>query len=94
MQGYGKKSRRVYQEDNRRYLVVETTNHRLIIFRDINDGEDDSVALKQIIMHYVKVHDGEPVTHLDVNHDGDLRKLPLPTTIVTNADFDRGTAWN
>lgn len=94
LQGYWVKSRRVYQEDNRRYLVVETTNHRLIIFRDINDGEDDSVALKQIIMHYVKVHDGEPVTHLDVNHDVDLRKLPLPTTIVTNADFDRGTAWN
>lgn len=94
LQGYWVKTRRVYTENGKKYLAVETTISALIIFRDIDTGEDDSAALNAIIDRYTG-ESGEPtVTRLEVNFDADIRKVKLPVSQVQAADFDRGASWN
>ncbi len=94
LQGYWVKSRRVYCENGRKYLAVETTIGVLVVFRDIDTGEDDSAALNAIIDRYTG-ESGEPtVTRLEVNFDADIRKVKLPVSLVQAADFDRGASWN
>ncbi|TWJ19465.1 site-specific DNA-methyltransferase [Geobacter argillaceus] len=94
LQGYWIKSRRVYPENDRDYLAVETTVGVLVVFRDIDPGEDDSAALNAIIDRY-KGESGElAVTRLEVNFDADIRTVKLPVSLVQAADFDRGASWN
>lgn len=81
-------------ENGKRYLAVETTSGVLVIFRDIDTGEDDSAALNAIADRY-KGESGElMVTRLEVNYDTDIRKVKLPMTLVQAADFDRGASWS
>lgn len=94
LQGYWVKSRRRYLENGRKYLAVETTIGVLVVFRDIDTGEDDSAALNAIIDRYTGER-GEPtVMRLEVNCDADIRRVKLPVTLVQAADFDRGASWN
>lgn len=76
------------------YLAVETTIGVLVIFRDINTGEDDSAALNAILGRYTG-DSGEPtVTRLEVNYDADIRTVKLPVSLIQAADFDRGASWS
>ncbi len=94
LQGYWVKSRRRYAENGKNYLAVETTVGVLVVFRDIDTGEDDSTALNTVIDRY-RGDNGEPtVSRLEVNFDADIRRVKLPTTLVQATDFDRGAAWN
>jgi len=94
LQGYWVKTRRLYVENGRKYLAVETTIGVLVIFRDIVTGEDDSAALNAIVGRYTG-DSGEPtVTRLEVNHDADIRRVKLPVSLVQAADFDRGASWS
>jgi adenine-specific DNA-methyltransferase len=94
LQGYWVKSRRRYIENGRKYLAVETTIGVLIIFRNIDTGEDDSAVLNAIVGRYTG-DSGEPtVTRLEVNFDADIRTVKLPVTLVQAADFDRGASWS
>jgi adenine-specific DNA-methyltransferase len=94
LQGYWVKSRRKYAENGKTYLAVETTVGVLVIFRDVDTGEDDSADLNIIIDRY-RGENGEPtVSRLEVNFDADIRRVKLPTTLVQATDFDRGAAWN
>lgn len=94
LQGYWVKSRRVYSESGKQYLAVETTIGVLIIFRDIDTGEDDSAALNAIVGRYTG-DSGEPtMTRLEVNYDADIRTVKLPVSLVQAVDFDRGASWS
>lgn len=94
LQGYWVKSRRRYTESDKAYLAVETTIGVLVIFRNIDTGEDDGEALNAIIDRY-RGESGEPaISRLEVNFDADIRKVKLPVTLVRAADFDRGAAWS
>ena len=94
LQGYWVKSRRRYVEGGRKYLAVETTIGVLVVFRDIDTGEDDSAALNAIVDRY-KGENGEPtVIRLEVNCDADIRKVKLPVSLVQSSDFDRGASWS
>ena len=94
LQGYWVKSRRLYVENGRKYLALETTIGVLIIFRDIVTGEDDSAALNAIVGRYTG-DSGEPtVTRLEVNYDADIRTVKLPVSLIQAADFDRGASWS
>lgn len=94
LQGYWVKSWCRYVENGKTYLAVETTIGVLVIFRDIDTGEDDGEALNAIIDRY-RGESGEPaISRLEVNFDADIRKVKLPVTLVRAADFDRGAAWS
>jgi len=94
LQGYWVKSRHRYVESGKAYLAVETTIGVLVIFRDIDTGEDDGEALNAIIDRY-RGESGEPtISRLEVNFDADIRKVKLPVTLVRAVDFDRGAAWS
>lgn len=94
LQGYWIKSRRMYREFNRPYLAVETTHGTLVIFRDIDDAEDDTANLKAILEKYLNEHGVSLIQRLEVNHDADLRKLTIETILITATDFMRGAQWN
>ena len=94
LQGYWVKSRRLYREFDRPYLAVETTHGTLVVFRDIDDAEDDTASLKAILARYVDQNGVSLLQRLEVNHDADLRRLSIDTTLITAADFLRGAQWN
>lgn len=94
LQGYWVKSRRIYREFDRTYLAVETTHGTLVVFRDIDDAEDDTVNLKAILAKYLDEQGVSLIQRLEVNHDADLRKLTIETILITAADFMRGAQWN
>lgn len=94
LQGYWIKSRRMYREFDRPYLAVETTHGTLVVFRDIDDAEDDTVNLKAILAKYLDEHGVSLIQRLEVNHDADLRKLTIETILITATDFMRGAQWN
>lgn len=80
LQGYWTKSRRSFDESGKKYLAIETTNGVLIIFREIETGEDDTAPINTIIDQY-KGDGGEPsVARIELNHDADIRKIKLPVT--------------
>ncbi|KEZ75720.1 site-specific DNA-methyltransferase [Salinisphaera hydrothermalis] len=97
LEGHRAKSRRVYGTDegfDRRYLAVETIHGTLVIFRDIDPAEDDAANLTAIIGRYVD-DDGRPtVQRLEINFDGDLRRLDIETRLIAHTDFMRGTTWS
>ena len=94
LQGYWVKSRRMYREFDRPYLAVETIHGTLVVVRDIDDAEDDTDNLNSILVKYVDAHGVSLIQRLEVNHDADLRKLSVDTTLITAADFMRGAQWN
>lgn len=94
LQGYWIKSRRIYREFDRPYLAAETTHGTLLVFRDINDAEDDTANLKAILAKYLDEHGVSRIQRLELNHDADLRKLTIETIIITASDFMRGVQWN
>jgi adenine-specific DNA-methyltransferase len=94
LQGYWVKSRRMYREFNRPYLAVDTTHGVLVVFRDIDDAEDDADNLNAIIAKYIDAHGVGLIRRLEVNHDADLRKLDRETILITAADFMRGAQWS
>lgn len=94
LQGYWIKSRRLYREFGRTYLAVETTHGTLVVFRDIDDGQDDTINLNAILSQYVDEHGVSLIQRLEVNHDADQRRLSVDTTLITAAEFMRGTQWN
>ena len=94
LQGYWVKSRRMYREFDRPYLAVETTQGALVVFRDIVDGEDDSQALNAILAKYADVDGVSRIQRLELNHDGDLRRLDIETVLIRAEDFMRGAEWN
>lgn len=94
LQGYWVKSRRLYREYDRPYLAVETTHGTLVVFRDINDAEDDTANLNTILAKYADPQGVSPIQRLEVNHDADLRRLAIDTILITAGDFMRGAQWN
>jgi adenine-specific DNA-methyltransferase len=94
LQGYWVKSRRLYREFDRPYLAVETTHGTLVVFRDIEDAEDDTENLKAILAKYGDGSGAGAIRCLEVNHDADLRRLPVETIVISAADFMRGAQWN
>ncbi len=94
LQGYWVKSRRLYREFDRPYLAVETTHGTLVVFRDIEDAEDDTENLKGILAKYEDGSGTGAIQRLEVNHDADLRRLPVETIVISAADFMRGAQWN
>ena len=94
LQGYWVRSRRVYVEGGRRYACLETTCGCLVMLRDITEPEDDSAAIGTIVERYRGVDGALRVQRLELNHWADLRRLPLPATLLAATDFDRGAAWN
>jgi len=94
LQGYWVKSRRVYREFDRTYLAVETTHGVLVLFRDIEDGEDDTAQIQSILACYVDDKGVSTIQSLELNHDADLRKLEIATTLISSTDFMRGAQWN
>ncbi|PNU19096.1 hypothetical protein C2E25_14265 [Geothermobacter hydrogeniphilus] len=93
LQGYWVKSRRLYREFDRPYLAVETTHGTLVVFRDIDDAEDDTANLNAILARYVDAQGVSTLQRLEVNHDADLRCLAIDTILITAADFMRGASW-
>lgn len=94
LQGYWIKSRRMFRDFDRPYLVVETTMGTLVVFRDITDGEDDTASLQAILGTYVDAGGQSTIHRLEVNHDADLRRLPSGTHLIDAADFLRGALWS
>ncbi|MDD3991355.1 MAG: site-specific DNA-methyltransferase, partial [Desulfobacteraceae bacterium] len=94
LQGYWVKSRRLYREFDRPYLAVETTHGTLVVFRDIEDAEDDTENLKAVLAKYENGSGAGAIQRLEVNHDADLRRLPDETIVISAADFMRGAQWN
>ena len=94
LQGYWVKSRRLYREFDRPYLAVEITHGTLVIFRDIDDAEDDTANLNAILAKYVDENGVSTLQRLEVNHDADLRRLTINTILITAADFMRGAQWS
>ncbi len=94
LQGYWVKSRHLYREFDRPYLALETTHGTLVIFRDINDAEDDTANLNAILGKYLNEQGVSLIQRLEVNHDADLRRLAIDTVLITAADFMRGAQWN
>ncbi|GAB6057570.1 site-specific DNA-methyltransferase [Desulfonatronum parangueonense] len=94
LQGYWVKSRRLYREFDRPYLAVETTHGTLVVFRDIDDAEDDTTNLNAILAKYIDENGVSALQRLEVNHDADLRRLSIDTVLINAADFMRGTQWS
>ena len=99
LQGYWVKSRRVYRGDvdreyDRTYLAVETTHGVLVLFRDIDDGEDDTDQIQSILAHYVDDRGVSTIQRLELNHDADMRKLNVATTLIAANEFMRGAQWS
>lgn len=94
LQGHWIKSRRVYREFDRLYLAVETTHSTLVVFRDIDPGEDDTANLQAILANYADDQGVSRIQRLELNLDADLRRLELDTYLIQAADFLRGTQWN
>lgn len=97
LEGHRVKSRRVYGTDDgfdRRYLAVETIHGTLVIFRDIDPAEDDAANLTAIIGRYVDDGGRPTVQRLEINFDGDLRRLDIETRLIAHTDFMRGTTWS
>ncbi|GAA0504314.1 hypothetical protein GCM10008986_34810 [Salinibacillus aidingensis] len=69
------------------YAILKTSN-KLIIFREIALGEDDTNNIKKIISDY------DNIDQIEVNYDIDQRKLDIETKVITNSDFDEGLLWN
>lgn len=65
-QGYEVKTLKTYNKNKKYYKVVETTDNRLVIWRDIKLKEDDSKAIIEIIKEY----DG--IESVDINYDFNL----------------------
>jgi adenine-specific DNA-methyltransferase len=94
LQGYWIKSRRLYREFDRPYLAVETTHGTLVVFRNIDDAEDDTANLNAILAKYVREDGSTTLRRLEVNHDADLRRLTMDTVLISAADFMRGAQWS
>lgn len=94
LQGYWVRSRRVVMEGGRRYACLESTCGCLVLLRDITEPEDDSAAIAAIVERYREADGALRVQRLEVNHWADLRRLPLPTKLLSATDFDRGASWN
>ncbi|MFW5931041.1 MAG: DNA methyltransferase, partial [Desulfosalsimonas sp.] len=88
------KSRRVYREFDRIYRAVETTAGKLIVFRNIDTGEDDTKNLRKIIETYRQGKDSPGIYRLEVNYDADTRRLEIPVHVVAKDDFLQGTQWS
>lgn len=89
LQGYWMKSKRIFREFDRIYQAVETTRNKLILFRDITDGEDDTATIQTILDAYPQ-EGSQAIFQLEVNHDVDRRNLAIPVHVVTADDFLRG----
>ena len=94
LQGDWIKSRRVFRSFDRVYRAVETTHNKLIVFRNIDTGEDDTVNIKKILESCQNPETGPDIYRLEVNHDVDFRHLDLPVRVVTKDDFLQGTQWS
>lgn len=94
LQGDWIKSRRVFRGFDRVYRAVETTGSKLIVFRNIDTGEDDTANIKKILESCQNPESGTGIYRLEVNHDVDFRHLDLPVRVVTKEDFLQGTQWS
>lgn len=94
LQGYWVRSRRTFTEGVKDYRAIESECGCLILFRDIEDGEDDSEAVNKIAASYANEDGSQRIARLELNHWADLRKLTLPSTLIVHGDFDRGAQWS
>jgi adenine-specific DNA-methyltransferase len=94
LQGHWMKSKRVFREFDRTYAAVQTTRNALVLFRDIQTGEDDTDNIRAICASYQGEKESAPVTRLEVNHFVDIRRMDLPVQVITADDFLRGTQWS
>jgi len=93
LQGHWMKSKRVFRELDRIYAAVQTTRDALVLFRDIQTGEDDTDNIRAICDSYQGDKERAPITRLEVNHFVDIRRIALPVQIITAGDFLQGTKW-
>lgn len=94
LQGVWVRSLRTFDEDGKLYRALESDCGCLILFRDIAEGEDDSEAVNRIVACYAN-DDGSPrLVRLELNHWADLRRITLPTILLSAGDFDRGAQWS
>ncbi len=94
LQGYWMKSKRIFREFDRIYQAVETTRNKLILFRDIAIGEDDTDTIRTILQSYKEQGDSPGIFQLEVNHEIDRRNIEIPVHVVTADDFLGRTLWN
>ncbi|ARB28994.1 site-specific DNA-methyltransferase [Pseudomonas tolaasii] len=94
LQGYWVRSRRVYREFDRTYLVLETTHGTLVVFRDIDPAEDDTANLSAILARYIDEQGASLIQQLELNFDADLRRLAIDTRLIQASDFLRGVHWH
>lgn len=55
LQGYELKTMKAYTIDKKYYKVIETTDNRIVVWRDINLGEDDSKTVIEIAEKYPEI---------------------------------------
>ncbi len=82
LQGYEIKSIKPYNISGKYYKVVETTDDRLVVWREIALAEDDSDAVKTIVEHYPEA------TRIDINFDFNIlatlkdKQLPVVDRVL------------
>ncbi|MFP4285892.1 MAG: DNA methyltransferase, partial [Desulfovermiculus sp.] len=94
LQGHWMKFKRVFREFDRIYAAVQTTRNALVLFRDIQTGEDDTDNIRAICDSYQGENESAPITRLEVNHFVDIRRMDLPVQVITADHFLRGTQWS
>lgn len=94
LQGLWVRSRRTFNEDGKLYSALESECGCLILFRDIAEGEDDSEAVNRIVASYTDEDGSQRLARLELNHWADLRRIALPTILLSAGDFDRGAQWS
>lgn len=87
LKGYQIESNTFTKIDNKSYQIVKSGN-KLIIFREIELGEDDSSAINEITARY------ENVDSIEINFEVDVRRIQKELFIINNSDFDEGLLWS
>ncbi len=77
-----------YIEIEAKLYAVIKTGSKLLIFREVELGEDDSENIKTIVSGY------ENIDQLEVNFDIDLRRINIDAKVISNSDLDEGLLWS
>ncbi|MFP4109630.1 MAG: hypothetical protein ACLFTF_01260, partial [Desulfonatronovibrio sp.] len=93
LQGYWIRSKRVFRGFDRVYRAVLTTRNALVLFRDIQIGEDDTENIRAVCDSFTETTENFPISRLEVNHYVDLRQVDLPVQVISADDFLRGAQW-
>lgn len=92
--GYFTKSIKTYTIGGKYYRAVETTTGTLVLWRDIESGEDDSAAVLEIAAQYDDLHTIEvnaeyATLTLDKNHRVQLDGKPVDVRLVRRDIFNQ-----